>query len=149
MSLQWSCTAAHLATSCVENWQKVLTEVSSEEATQMTSTSRSITTPRAIRLRWVATLPWELIRFMMNTHSIGTLKENHRGTGEIRKPAHWCSDMKELFICSASRSYVSYLNLKFKKNYNINCYTTVNNYGSNNGDCLTSNWMKLIWQLFR
>ena len=36
---------------------KVLTEVSSEEATQMTSTSRSITTPRAIRLRWAAELP--------------------------------------------------------------------------------------------
>lgn len=50
-------TATHLATAGVENCEKVLTEVSSDEATQMTSTSRSITTPRAIRLRWAAELP--------------------------------------------------------------------------------------------
>lgn len=53
---------------------RTLTDVSSEEATQMTSTSRRMTTPRAIRLRWAAAeLPGEPIRFMMNMHSIVAL----------------------------------------------------------------------------
>lgn len=55
---------------------QALTEVSSEDATQMTSTNSSMTTPNAIRLRWAAELLWELIRFMINTHAIGRLPNN-------------------------------------------------------------------------
>lgn len=36
---------------------KLVTVVSSDEATQMTSTSNRITTPRAMRRRWAAALP--------------------------------------------------------------------------------------------
>lgn len=57
----------------------ILTEVSSEEATHITSTRRRMTIPRAIRLRWVYELLWELIRFMIKTHTICNLFKIDKG----------------------------------------------------------------------
>lgn len=54
----------------------ILTDVSSEEATHMTSTRRRMTMPRAIRLRWVRELLCGFIRFMIKIQTICNLSTN-------------------------------------------------------------------------
>lgn len=61
------------------------TEVSSEDATQITSTRRRMTMPRAIRRRCVKPLLWALIRFMINTHTICSLFRKQRGFFKKKK----------------------------------------------------------------
>lgn len=93
----------------------VLTEVSSEEATQMTSTSRRISRPRSIRLRCAAGPLWELIRFMMNTHSIRWLHVIHR---------QMCGSVHPL-LSSTSYSQDK-LNLLFVSSYISNQFPATN-----------------------